>query len=299
MVLIVGAGALGSAAARRLLAQGRAVRVLARTPDKVQALADLGAEVVQGDLLDEASLRRACTGADAVLASAHSILGRGRNASRFVDWQGHRDLIDAAKAAGVQRFVYTSARGVSAENPVPLFRHKFAVEQHLRAVELPYVILRPAAFMETHVHTLIGLPILEKGKVTLFGKGENPRNFVAADDVARVAVQALTDPDMVGQIVEVGGPENWTAMQVVRLYEQLAGRPVKVSHMPLGALRVLSALLRPLHPGLSQVMVSGIWLDTTDQTYDMPPGGAPSTRLEDWVRARVAAVGRPVTPVAE
>jgi NADH dehydrogenase len=299
MIVIIGAGALGNAVARRLLAQGKAVRILARNPAKAQSLVDQGAEVMQGDLLDAASLRRACKGADAVLASAHSILGRGRNASKFVDWQGHRDLIDAAKAAGVRRFVYTSVRGASADNPVPFWRYKFAVEQHLRASGLPYVILRPAAYMEDHVHALIGLPILEKGKVTLFGKGENPRNFVAADDVAQVAVKALADPSMVGQIVDVGGPENWTNMQVVRLYEQLAGRPVKVSHMPLGALRVLSALLRPLHPGLSQIMASGIWLDMTDQTYDMPPGTAPSTRLEDWVRARVVAVGRPVTPAAE
>ncbi len=107
MILIVGGtGALGSATARRLLAKGTAVRVMTRTPKNAVELQKLGAEIVEGDLLDKASLAQACRGVEKVLASAHSILGRGREASKYVDWQGHKDLIDAAKVAGVAHFVY-------------------------------------------------------------------------------------------------------------------------------------------------------------------------------------------------
>ena len=192
---------------------------MTRTPDKAQSSQDLGAEIVQGDLRDQDSLVRACQGVDAVLASAHSIMGKGSEASKYIDDQGHRWLIDAAKAAGVNHFVYVSAHGAAPDNPSNFFRIKYKMEQYLRNSGLSFTILRPTAFMESHAYMLIGQPILETGKVTLFGKGENPRNFVAATDVAHFAVMMLLKAEGSGEILEIGGPENLTNMQVVGLYE--------------------------------------------------------------------------------
>lgn len=288
MILIVGAtGFLGSATAKRLLAEGYAVRAMTRTPAKAAELGRLGAEIVQGDLCDADSLRRACAGADKVLAAAHSLLGRGKESSKCVDDAGHKQLIDIAKAAGVQHFVYTSGNGVSPDDPVPFSRIKYDVEQYLQRSGLSYTILRPSAFMEWHAHIFIGQPILEQGKVTLFGRGENPRNFVAVDDVARFAVIALTDPKAAGRIIEIGGPDNWTNMQVVRLYEKLAGHKAKVRHVPRGMLRVMSTLLKPFHAGLSQVMTFSYLTDTTDATFDpsetLKQYPLALTGLEQWV----------------
>lgn len=290
-ILIVGAtGVEGSLTTKKLLAQGVAVRALTRTPAKAESLRQLGAEVVPGDLRDGESLRRACTGVDKVLAAAHSIFGRGAEASKYVDELGHKQLIDVAKATGVQHFVYTSIQGASPANPVAFNRIKYAVEQYLQASGLAYTILRPSAFMEWHAHEFIGKPILEKGKVTLFGKGDRPRNFIAGEDVANFAVLALTDPRAVGQIIEIGGPDNWSNNQVAALYAQLAGRPVSITHVPLAVLRVMSPLLKPFHPGLSQVMALSILTDTVDMTFDpsatLRQYPAPLTRLEDWVRQR-------------
>ena len=109
MILIVtGNSNLGSAVARRLLAEGHPVRALVRSPEKGAALRRLGAEIVVGDLREPASLSRACQGAEQVVAAAHSMLGRGPDAAEFVDLQGHKDLIDEARGAGVEHFVYTS-----------------------------------------------------------------------------------------------------------------------------------------------------------------------------------------------
>lgn len=292
MILVVGAtGALGNALCKQLLAQGKSVRGLARTPEKAAALKQLGVDVVHGDLRDTTSLLQACAGVDQVVATAHSIFGRGVDASKYVDLQGHKDLIDMAKAAGVRQFVYVSALGAAPDSKARFFRIKYEVEQYLRSSGLAFVILQPTAFMESHAHMLIGEPILQKGKVSLFGKGNNPRNFVAADDVARFVIIALTDPRAAGQVIEVGGPENWTNMDVVALYEQISGRQTKVSHVPLGVLRVMSGLIRPFHPGLSQVMQSSILFDTTDQTFDMRETlqtyPMTLTKLEDWVREQV------------
>lgn len=292
-LIVGGTGALGSAIARRLLSAGRPVRVMARTPGKATGLAAEGAEVVQGDLLDRGSLTSACQGAEVVVAAAHSLFGRGRSASVHVDGRGHRDLIDAAKSAGVRHFIYTSVYDFgSAYHAVPFFRIKYEVEEHLKASGLGYTILRPTAFMESHAHMLLGEPILRKGKTVIFGRGEQPRNFVAADDVAQVAVLALSDRALVGQTVDVGGPETLTNMDVVRLYERVSGLTAKVTHVPLGVLHVMSRLMRPVHPGLSQVIQAGILADTTDQRFDARPlqerFGIELTRLEDWVAQRVS-----------
>ncbi|KAA3659095.1 MAG: hypothetical protein DWQ04_23265 [Chloroflexi bacterium] len=87
-------------------------------------------------------------------------------------------------------------------------------------------------------------------------------------------------------------------MQVVHLYEKLIGRKAKVSHVPLGVLKVMSVLLRPFHPGLSQIMKSSILFDTTDQTFDMSKTlqtySVTLTKLEDWVREQV-----PSEPVSQ
>jgi len=302
-VLIVGAtGVAGSLTTKKLLAQGVAVRALTRTPAKAEPLHQLGAEVVQGDLRDVDSLRRACTGVDKVLAAAHSIFGRGAEASKYVDDLGHRQLIDVAKATGVQHFVYTSIQGASPTNPVTFNRIKVAVEQYLQASGLAYTILRPSAFMEWHAHEFIGKPILEKGKVTLFGKGDNPRNFVAGEDVANFAVLALTEPHAVGQLIEIGSPDNWSNNQVAALYAQLAGRPVRITHVPLAVLRVMSPLLKPFHPGLSQVMALIILVDTGDMRFDpsttLRQYPLPLTRLEDWVRQRVGVAMPQMAAVA-
>jgi uncharacterized protein YbjT (DUF2867 family) len=299
MILIVGGtGSLGSATARRLLAKGTAVRIMTRSPEKAGKLQKLGAEIVRGDLLDRASLTRACRGVDKVLAAAHAIMGRGREASKYVDLQGHKDLIDATRAAGARHFVYTSVYHYGPEyDSIPFFQYKQAVEWFLQASGLSYTILRPTAFMESHAEMRIGQPILEEGKVSLFGKGENPRNFVAADDVAQFVEMSLEDASLSGQTIDIGGPEDLTNMDVVRLYEKLAGHPAKVRHVPLGVLRVMYRLLRPLHPGLSQVLQSAIYADTANAGFDPAPLLAAHpitlTRLEDWVAQR-HAFGTPI-----
>jgi len=293
MILIVGAtGYLGNATARRLLAAGEAVRAMTRTAAKAQDLQELGAEVVVGDLRDEASLRRACNGADRVFAAAHALMGRGQESSKYVDDIGHKCLIDVAKASRVQHFVYTSAYGVSLDSPVVFARIKADVEQCLKQSGLNYTILQPTAYMEWHAHEFIGKPILEKGKVSLLGPGANPINLVAADDVARFAIIALADQKAVGKTIEIGGFDNCSRMDIVRLYEKFSGRQAKVIKMPLVMLRTMSPLLKPFHPGLSQVFAFSVWTETTDFTFDpsntLKEYPMELTRLEPWVQERVA-----------
>lgn len=291
-----GTGTLGRALTRRLLASGAGVRILTRNAARAADMAALGAEIVVGDLVDRASVERACRGVTAVVAAAHSLFGRGRYSSLRVDGQAHRDLIDIACRAGVGHFVYTSVyRYGPAYDAVPMFRLKGEIEQYLKASGLSHTIVRPTAFMESHAHALIGEPILEGRPVPMFGRGDQPRNFVAADDVAAVVELALQRA-LDGETIDVAGPGNHTSMDVVRMYERASGRSARVLHLPLPLMRAAAAAIRPLHPGISQVITAGVLADTTDQRVDVSPLvrrlSVTATPLAAFVDSAVAAHGR-------
>jgi uncharacterized protein YbjT (DUF2867 family) len=294
MILVIGAtGFLGRETVKRLLEQGEAVRVLARTPAKADDLKRAGAEVMQGDLIDAASLLRACQGVDQVFTSAHALLGKGKYTSEAVDDAGHRALIDAAKRAGVAHFVYTSGSGPSPTHPIDFFRTKYKIEEYLKASGLSYTILRPPAFMEWHAHIFNGKGILEKGKTTLLGKGTKPRNFMAVRDVAQFAVMALTSDKLKNQTLKLGGPQNFTNNQVSELYGKLAGITPKVSHMPLSVTRAMSVVLKPFQLGLSRVMyMNSLPDDAFSETFDptklLQEYPVQLTTLEEFIRERIA-----------
>jgi len=292
MYLIIGAsGMLGGAVARQLLAQGKPVKAMTRTPEKLEELRQLGAQVVQGDLTIPDSIRSACEGVEKILAAAHSMMGRGKYRSEAVDDTGQRHLIDIARKSGVKHFVYTSIYGAAPDHPIDFWRTKYSVEQHLRSSGMSFTILRPTAFADFHAHLLIGKPILENGKVTLFGVGNAPRNFVTVKDVAEFVEIALEDPKAKGDLIEIGGPENLSNQQIVEIYARLSGRSVKVNHVPLPVLDLIQTMIKPLHPGLSRIMRASIYVDRYgdrfDPSYTLQKYPKKLTRLEDWVQGKV------------
>ncbi|WP_247237442.1 SDR family oxidoreductase [Telluribacter sp. SYSU D00476] len=293
MILIVGAtGALGHEATLQLLDAGYPVRAMVRTPAKAVDLIKQGAEVVQGDLTKPTTIRQACQGVDVVVASAHSLLGRGKYSSDKVDSIGHRSLIDAAKAAGVSQFIYTSISGVSPGHPVDFYRTKYHVEQYLNQSGIPHTILRPSAFMEWHAHNLLGKSILEKGTVTILGRGNTPTNFVAVRDVAYLIRQSIQNPEYYNRIITIGGPSNPTKNEVASLYGRLAGIPPKVKHVPGRTLQVLSKIISPIHPGIGRIMYMSAILDNMDCSLDMTETlskyAMKLTSIEEFVQEQVA-----------
>ena len=290
MILVVGgSGTLGRVITQNLLKAGETVRVMTRTPAKATSLLDAGAEVVTGDLTEPDSLIRACAGAERVIAAAHSFLGRGRLASEHVDRSGHKQLIEIAKDSGVRHFVYTSAYfNDPAFLTIPFVRIKQEVEKHLRESGLGYTILRPTAFMDFHAHVLIGIPVIKGKKVMLFGAGKRPRNFVAASDVAQLAVRALRDSSLANQTIDIGGPENLSSVDVVRIYESISGRKARVAHLPASVTGVLARIVRPFHPGVGQILQMASVADVAEQRFDarglQERFAVRLDRLEDWAR---------------
>jgi uncharacterized protein YbjT (DUF2867 family) len=288
MILLTGgSGTLGTRLLPLLAGRGLDVRILSRHPGNVQPVIGDRVEVVPGDVRDMHAVEQAVAGARTVI-SAITGFGMARDISpRTVDWEGNRNLIRAAKAAGVEHFILLSVCQAAADHPIELFRMKYRAEEELRASGLAWTIIRPTAYMETWLG-ILGQPLLRSGGTRVFGRGQNPINFVSADDVARLVDLAVADQTMRGVTVDAGGPENLSMVKVVETFETLTGANGKVSHVPLPMMRAMSVLMNPFNPTMARMMRTAVVMDTRDMTLDASARqrsypSIPATSLADVV----------------
>lgn len=268
MILMAGGtGTLGTQVARLLTTRGLQVRILTRDPARTKHVAGGLVELVSGDVRDLGAVERAVAGAGTVISAIQGFAGSGGVNPRAVDLQGNRNLIQAARGAGAEHFVLLSVQGAAPDHPMELFRMKYQAEQDLKASGLAWTIIRATAFMETW-GALIGEPLLRTGKTRLFGRGDNPINFVSAHDVARFVELAVADLALRGALVEIGGPENLSLKQVAHVFETVAGTAGRVGHVPLPIMRIMSELMRPLNPAFARQIQAGVIMDSTDMSFD-------------------------------
>jgi uncharacterized protein YbjT (DUF2867 family) len=206
-------------------------------------------------------------GSKTVISAIQGFSGSGGYSPRTVDQQGNSNLIRAARASAAEHFILVSIHGAAPDHPMELLRMKYFAEQELRASGLAWTIIRPTAYMETWA-TLIGKPLLETGRTRIFGRGNNPINFVSAHDVARFVELAVVDPTMRGQLVEVGAPENLSMNQFAKTFETMTGKAGKKSHVPLPMMRLMAMLMRPVNPTLARQIQAGVVMDTHDMSFD-------------------------------
>jgi uncharacterized protein YbjT (DUF2867 family) len=267
MLIAGGTGLLGAQVVRLLSAQGLSLRVLTRDPHKAQQLCGENVEIVSGAVQDNGAIEQAVAGANVVISAIQGFSGTGDSNPRTVDLHGNSALIQAARQAGVERFILVSVHGAAPDHPIELFGMKYAAEQALRASGLSWTIIRPTAYMETWAK-LIGEPLVKAGKTRIFGRGENPINFVSAADVAQFVAWAAQETSMQGECVEVGGPQNLTMRQVAQTIMSATKISGKVIAVPLPMMRLVSVLMRPLNATLARQIQAGIVMDTRDMSFD-------------------------------
>ena len=268
IVVAGGTGTLGTRLVPRLAGQGLAVRVLTRDPARARHLAS-SAEVVHGDVRDPASIARALRGASTVISAVQGFAGPGGVSPVSVDRAGNAHLIEAAARTGAA-FVLVSVVGASPGHPIGLFRAKHAAEETLHASGIPWAIIRATAFMETW-GTIMGRPLQTSGKILVFGRGDNPINFVSATDVAALVSLAATSPGLRGQTLELGGPENLTFNQVATIVQQATGHRGAVRHIPRPALHTMAIAAARLKPALARQARAALAMDNIDMTFDPAP----------------------------
>lgn len=287
--LVVGAtGLLGSEVCRRLRDTGASVRALTRpTADanKRAALVALGVETVTGDLKDAASLARACDGIEAVISTASATLSRQEGDSiETVDRQGQLALIDAARNAGVDHFVFVSFR----ENPkiqFPLTIAKRAVERALQQSGMAYTILQPSYFMEVWLSPALGFDP-GAGTVRVYGDGTRPISWISYRDVAHAAAAAVGATSARNKVVELGGPQALSPLEVVQLFEAAGKRDIHIECVPEAALESqMSAAADSLQKSFAGLMLQYAAGDAIDNTTSRKLFPFPMTSVRDFIAA--------------
>ncbi len=296
MILVVGAtGVVGGMITRRLLGLGKEVRILVRgnSPSEqlaqegratsAESLIGAGAQPMYGNLRDRASLDAAVEGIENVISTANSAARGGEDNPQSVDLEGNRNLIDAARIAGVEHFVFVSAFGADPDHLAPFIRAKGHSEASLRESGIGYTIFAPTPYMEVWVAVAVGMPALQGRQVTLVGEGRRRHSFISNRDVAAFAVAAVDHPAARNRYLAIGGPEPLTWRDVVAIYERVLGRPISVRFVAMGEPVPLPDPMPWILAGM-ETYDSAIEMDEVSRTFDVP-----LTRLETFVREQVAS----------
>lgn len=238
-VVVVGAtGYLGTEICRQLIARNQKVRGLVRStsdPSKIKALQELGVETVKGDIKEPSSLKPVFQNAGAVISTASSTFSSNAGDSiATVDRQGQLNVVAEAAEAGVKRFVYVSF--LESAEQFPLQDAKRAVEKKLMTSGMTYTILRPTFFMEIWISPHLGFDPTTK-KATIYGHGVNEISFISIKDVAAFAVNALSNREAENAIIDLGGPEAISPLNVVRTFEEQEGYNYQLQYVPVEALK--------------------------------------------------------------
>ena len=236
IVLVAGAtGRQGGAVVRHMLPKGWRLRALTRNPKSYIArqLAEKGVELAEGDMDDPASLERAARGVYGI----YSVQDFWTVGARREVQQG-KNLADVAKKAGVEHFVYSSVGGAERNTGITHWETKWVVEKHVRSLNLPVTILRPASFMETYHITEVEIGLL-KGKLADPIRGDKPYQTIATDDIGAFAALAFERPkDFIGLDLEIAGSE-LTNIDAAKVFSRVLNRPVKFQKLPLPIVRLV------------------------------------------------------------
>jgi NADH dehydrogenase len=246
-----GSGFVGGHVVHELRGRDLPVRCLVRDPGKASKLAGWGCDLVQGDMTDPESLRRAVPGADTVVHLVAIRQGQERDFQRvMVD--GTRYLIAAAKEADVRRFVHMSALGTSEETKdlVPYYGAKWDTEQLVRGSGIPYVVFRPSfvfgpdgGILPTFVKLARLSPV-----TPIIGSGRQRIQPIWADDVAAYFAEAVERDDVTGRVFELGGPDAVTWNEFWERLKRVRGMRRPSIHVPVRLMRA-NALVTERLPG--------------------------------------------------
>lgn len=227
-------GDLGGAVTKILLGQKRDVRILARPHSNYKPLADQGAEVVFGDLKNRTSLDPACKLVKTVISTANSAQRGGDDNPQTVDLEGNRNLIDAAKSAGVTHFVFVSTNVADPNSPVPFLQAKGKTEEYLAASGLPYTIIAPDLFMDVWITMVVAAPAIAGQPVTVVGTGNRKHSFISSADVAKFIVACIVNPQATNRKIVIGGPEALSFRDAALVYGRVLGREIPLRNVAPG-----------------------------------------------------------------
>jgi uncharacterized protein YbjT (DUF2867 family) len=295
VVVVGGTGMLGGQVVTALLSRGKRVRALVRPVSDAARLERAGVEIARGDMMDPASLLRAMDGADAVVTTAAGYTRHSKGDTAEIDRTGNSNLADATSRAGVRRFVLTSILTCDQTPQVPHFWHKKLAEDRLEVLGVPFVSLRPGAFLDQI--TRMGDPFAKR-RLMSFGSPTMPLTYVLTSDVAGYLADAVDAPGVDGQRIDIGWDRPVSMQEIAKISGRLLGQQVRVRTVPAGLINTVTAVVGRFNPMVKDLGEMMRWFQTgryiADQTRQREVFGQVPT-AEDAISRLVRSLGHTVT----
>jgi uncharacterized protein YbjT (DUF2867 family) len=274
VLVLGGTGMLGGPVARRLRADGIEVRLLARDPEKAEAMFDDSFEIIAGDVTDLQSLERAMEGC----AGVHISVGGP------VDQVSAENVAALARKLNIERLTYVSGSTVSEENSwFPMTQQKVIAEKAVRESSVPYTIFCPTWPMEQ-------LPrFVQGGRATVVGVNLTAWHWFAADDMGHMVSRAYQSEDAANKRLFVHGPEAVEMPAAVERYCRALHPEIEtVSTMPIDTARAVAESTDNQMLGFFAELMAYFKAvgEPGDPTEANELLGAPTTTLDAWIEAR-------------
>jgi uncharacterized protein YbjT (DUF2867 family) len=261
-VLVTGStGYVGHYVVKALLEAGHSVVSVSRDAAKSKTASGAKLEVfgnveyLMGDIANGNGLKEAMTGVDAVVHLVGIIAEKGVQTFQRVHIDGTRNVLEAAKAAGVKRYLHMSALGASANAISGYSSSKFQAEELVRASSLDWTIFRPSLVFgvgdDFFGHVLRNL-VSQAPVVPQIGDGMFLFRPIWVGDVSASFVQSLTKPETIGKIFDLVGPKEFTFKELSALMQTVLGSKKPVVAVPIAIMDILVPIMN-LVPALAPI----------------------------------------------
>src|SRR6056300_1192925 len=272
LLIIGGTGTLGRQIVLQALTKGYKVRCLVRNFRRASFLKEWGVELIYGDLTRPETLPSCLTGITAIIDASTSRPNE-LDSLKKVDWEGKLYLIEAAKVANIQKFIFFSAQNVEQFENIPLMKVKNGIEIKLKQSGIPYTIFRLTGFYQGLIEQY-AIPILEN--LPIWVTNENTCvSYMDTQDIAKFCLKALQLPETENKTFFLGGPKGCVSTEIISLCEQVAGQSAKVNQIPLFILKLTTKFLgffewgQNISDRLAFVEILNVENDFSKSTFDL------------------------------
>lgn len=255
MIVITGAsGYLGSHITRKLVSDGKPVRALVHNRQRTQSegrLKALDVELVEGDVTHPETLKAALDGATAIIHTVAIAIEKGGKTYEAINYQGTVNLVEAAKRAGVTRFINISQLGAAPDLSYRFLASKGKAQEYVSTSGLDWTALRPCVIWgpeDEFANTFARLVPLTPLIFPIIGDENSLFQPVWVEDVVTSVAKSLDDPSTIGKEYELGGPEIITLEEIERRTLAAINARRKMVHFPMGLIKIAVNLMETLLP---------------------------------------------------
>jgi len=265
-VLVAGAtGYLGRYLVQELKIQGYWIRALARNTKKLEDIKNSIDEVFKGEVTKPETLIKICDGIDVVISTVGITRQKDGLTYMDVDYQGNKNLLDLAVQNKVSKFIFISVLNAHQMKDLKGIQAKLLFEEKLKESGLNYTILRPTGFFSDMLEFL---NMAKKGRVSVFGSGENKINPIHGADLAQICVNAINESK---KEINIGGSEIFTFNEIAELALQVQNKPIKISRLPIWMIKTILPIMKTFTSsrtyGPIEFMMTVMTMDVVGNSY--------------------------------